>query len=236
MRWYVFGRHAVTNINCDEESIEDRAKVTAVGCYSGGVDSTVLAFLMLQTLDPASVRIVLASSFLMGTEELRSARSQAEELGFPLVEIEHPGASCSEVLNNQPSRCYICKHALFARIKELYPHALIYCGENADDRAENRPGTRAIAEFSVLTPLAEAGLAKRDIRDYATQVSLPAALHPSNSCLATRFTEGTEITPRLARYADLLETAERVTHPDAQKVRVRCRTIDPLTFDIHVQK
>ena len=226
----------MTRINYNEESIEERARVEAVGCYSGGVDSTVLAFLMLKTLDPADIRIVLASSFLMGTEELRSARDQAEELGFPLVEIEHPGVSCPEVLKNHPSRCYVCKKALFARIKELYPHALIYCGENADDRAENRPGTRAIAELNVQIPLAEAGLTKNDIRAYATQANLPAALRPSNSCLATRFAEGTEITPRLARCADLLETAERVTHPDAKKVRVRCQSLDPLTFDIQVKK
>lgn len=216
------------------EDEQARDMVKAVVCYSGGVDSTLLASLVLDQVDPVDVRVLLASSFLMDSEERAFARRQAADLGFPLVEIEHPGACLDAVLTNQPQRCYACKKALFSRVRELYPHALIYCGENLDDASEDRPGQRAITEFDVRCPLRDAGLTKDDIRAASREAGLPAADRPSNSCYATRFPEGATITPELVHRAALIENAQRATHKDARKVRARCLDVDQRIFDVKI--
>jgi len=213
---------------------DERAQVRAVVCYSGGVDSTLLAALVLEEVDPADVRVVLASSFLMDAAELRFAREQASELGFPFVEIEHPGVQLPEVLTNLPNRCYVCKKALFTYIRELYPHAVIYCGENKDDTAEDRPGERAIGECDIRTPLLDAEMTKADVREAARELKLPAADHPSNSCYATRFPTGATITPELVHQAALIENAERAVHPDAKKIRARCHDVGAREFDVEI--
>ena len=67
-------------------------------------------------------------------------------------------------------------------------------GANADDLSDYRPGLRAAAELSVLSPLAEAHLNKREIRTLARQLGLGNWNHPSSPCLASRIPYGIPVT------------------------------------------
>ena len=49
-------------------------------------------------------------------------------------------------------------------------------GENADDPAHLRPGSRAAAEFAVLAPLKEAGLTKAEVRALSRTYGLPTPM------------------------------------------------------------
>ena len=67
-------------------------------------------------------------------------------------------------------------------------------GSNADDGGDYRPGKRAVAELGVLSPLAEAGFTKNDVRALAKELGLALWNKPSAPCLATRFPYGTQVT------------------------------------------
>jgi PP-loop superfamily ATP-utilizing enzyme len=59
-----------------------------------------------------------------------------------------------------PTRCYYCKHELFAELEPLpraEGFAVIPYEENASDTGEFRPGAQAVAEFQVVGNLVFAG-------------------------------------------------------------------------------
>ena len=59
-------------------------------------------------------------------------------------------------------------------------------GTNFDDLNDYRPGLLALKELGVVTPLADAGLTKAEIRQLSRGKKLPNWNKPSSSCLATR--------------------------------------------------
>jgi uncharacterized protein len=92
-------------------------------------------------------------------------------------------------------------------------------GFNADDRRDHRPGHRAAHERQVISPLAEAGLTKAEVRAWSAAYGLPTWDKPQMACLASRIPYGTPITPeRLAR----IEAAEvAVRRAGLRQFRVR---------------
>jgi uncharacterized protein len=65
-----------------------------------------------------------------------------------------------------------------------------------------RPGMKAKKEKSVISPLAEAGFTKADIRKLSEKYGLPTASKQSYACLASRIPYGETITkPKLDRLA-----------------------------------
>jgi uncharacterized protein len=81
-------------------------------------------------------------------------------------------------------------------------------GSNVDDLSDYRPGLRAIAELGVKSPLREAGLSKKEIREISGKLGLPTWNKPSFACLATRFVYGETISDekllRVERSEELL--------------------------------
>jgi len=71
---------------------------------------------------------------------------------------------------------------------------VIVDGTNADDMNTHRPGALALAEENVISPLADAGLTKKEIRSIAKMFDLPNAEKPSMACISSRFPYGQEIT------------------------------------------
>ena len=53
---------------------------------------------------------------------------------------------------------------------------------------------KAKREFGVISPLAEAGFTKEDIRFFSRELNLPTATKQSYACLASRFPYGEKIT------------------------------------------
>lgn len=172
--------------------------------YSGGVDSTLLAFAAHAVLG-TKTRAVLASSDTYPEREAAGARALAEKLGFSLLEVETSELADPRFSANQPDRCYHCKTELFGLLKAVADvEGLEYVadGSNADDLSDHRPGRRAARENGVVSPLADVGLTKAEIRELARELSLPNWDKPSMACLASRFPYGERITDEgLARVA-----------------------------------
>ena len=163
-----------------------------VVAFSGGVDSTLLAKLAREELSDAKsqLHVVLAVSPLLSMRGLNEASNLSRQFEFGMKIISHPGWKLPEVRANSRLRCYHCKNALFAAIEENYPGAAILEGTNTDDLAADRPGWAAVQEHGILSPFAQAGISKLQIRQLAQHIGLPNALYASDSCMATRFEFG----------------------------------------------
>jgi pyridinium-3,5-biscarboxylic acid mononucleotide sulfurtransferase len=164
--------------------------------YSGGVDSTLLAFTANAVLGDGCVS-VLAVSDTYPESECDSARRTAEELSIPLLEVETHELVDPQFRANAADRCYHCKTELFGLLRTLAHNrgiAYVADGSNADDLTDHRPGALAARELGVVSPLQEAGMTKDDIRSLARALELPNWDKPSMACLASRFPYGEPIT------------------------------------------
>jgi uncharacterized protein len=103
-------------------------------------------------------------------------------------------------------------------------YAAVAEGSNADDGSDYRPGKRAVAELQVLSPLAELGFSKAEVRDLARALGLELWNRPSAPCLATRFPYGTQIT---LEGLDQVAQGEKYLHARGYSA-VRVRHYGPL--------
>ncbi len=167
--------------------------------YSGGTDSAFLAWHAREALGKEVVPI-LAVSALLSAREREAAREAATLSGLLLEEIAMDPLAVPAIRENGPLRCYHCKKEIMGlvlrRAKEL-GCTLAADGSHAEDLQVNRPGRRAIEELGIASPLAEAGLAKADIRALSREAGIPTWSRASQSCLAARVAYGMELTPEL---------------------------------------
>jgi len=190
--------------------------------FSGGVDSTFLLKVAVDTLGTDNVLAVSAQSPTYPDEEFKSARECAESLGARFRAIDSGETDIPTFCANPPDRCYYCKRELFGRLGEVAREQgfeAVCDGTNVDDLSDYRPGRRAIDELGVRSPLIEAGLAKNDIRELSREMDLPTWDKPAMACLASRFPYGTEIT---VEKLDQITGAERALRARGfRQVRVR---------------
>ena len=100
------------------------------------------------------------------------------------------------ILKNPVDRCYQCKKLLFSQLKE-YGKELgcthILDGTNADDLNTYRPGVRALKELGIISPLAELGITKEEVRAMAKDLNISVSTRPSTPCMATRIPYNTPL-------------------------------------------
>jgi uncharacterized protein len=178
--------------------------------YSGGVDSTLLLKVAVDTLGPENVLAITADSPVTTAAERERAAAMAQSMGaqhliVPSSEFDEP-----DFVANPPDRCYVCKHIRFSQLRELaeargFVH--LADGTNVDDAGDYRPGLRAAEELGVLSPLRDAGLGKADIRQISRALGLPTADLPSFACLASRVPYGTPLSEATLRR---IEAGEQV--------------------------
>lgn len=199
---------------------------TVMVAYSGGVDSSLLAYYARKTLGNRA-SIVIAVSPSLAFDELSDARLQSESLGWDLIEIRTNEVEKPEYQRNDGGRCYFCKSTLFeamdgmARAKGI--KNLAY-GANVDDLSDYRPGHKAARQYKVLSPLQAVGLNKEEIRLLAREARLPAWDRPQSACLSSRFPTFEKVTAeKLAQ----VEAAERsLRNLGFRQLRVRHHTFE----------
>jgi uncharacterized protein len=176
--------------------------------FSGGVDSTLLLKTAQDTLGDKNVFAVTARSPLYPERELSRVKKLIQTLGarHRLIgsnELEIPGFS-----ENPPNRCYYCKRNLFGELLDIAKEEgipFIVEGSTLDDDKDHRPGRMAIQELGIRSPLKEALLTKREVRELSKKLELSTWDKPSFACLASRFPYGEEITERGLRMVDEAE-------------------------------
>lgn len=172
-----------------------------VAC-SGGVDSVLLATVAARVLgDKAAAATAVSASLASG--ELDDARAAMTAAGIRHLEVATGELDDPAYAANATDRCYHCKNTSYAEFRELAAReglAVIIDGTNRDDAADFRPGRRAASEHGVRSPLAEAGLGKTEIRQWARDLGLAIWDKPAAACLSSRIPYGSPVTrAKLAR-------------------------------------
>lgn len=193
----------------------------AVVAFSGGVDSTLLLYLVSRMLGER-VLAVIARSESYPPEELDNAKSLAGDFQVTYVVIESEELADKRFADNPPERCYYCKRELFTKLWKIAGergYQFVLDGANYDDLEDFRPGMKAGLELNVRSPLQEAALSKEDIRELSRLFSLPTAEKPSMACLSSRIPYGTPITSEIL--AQVREAEKSLKELDFKQVRVR---------------
>jgi uncharacterized protein len=182
-----------------------------VVAYSGGVDSTLLLKVAVDTLGDRALAVT-ASSETYPAQEVEEAVCLAGELGARLRRIETSELELEEFASNPPERCFYCKTELFGKLVEIAREEglpVVADGSNLDDTSDYRPGAKAAAALGVRSPLREAGLTKEDVRELSRELGLPTWDKPSFACLASRFPYGDRITEEALRRVGAAEQVLR---------------------------
>lgn len=184
---------------------------SVVVAYSGGVDSSLLAFYARKVLGDKA-RIVIAVSPSLASDELDEARAQAKQFGWQLMEVTTDEVDNPDYRKNDGQRCYFCKGALFAAMDALAKregYVNLAYGANIADLGDFRPGQRAAQEYNVVSPLQEAQLTKEEIRELARIAGLAAWDKPQSACLSSRFPTFETVTPQRLKVVESAEIALR---------------------------
>ena len=170
------------------EEIIGRERQAAVAC-SGGVDSTLVLKVAHDVLGYENTVAVFADTPLLPAGESEAVREIVDKIGSRLLTVRLNPLSWPEFTVNPQERCYLCKkkiyQAFLEKLAEINFHTLMD-GTNLEDLGDFRPGLKALDELKVKTPLADAGLIKKEIRKLSRKMDLPNWNKHSSSCLATR--------------------------------------------------
>lgn len=123
---------------------------------------------------------------------------------------------------NGADRCFHCKTELYTLLVPMARElglAAVVDGTNADDLADVRPGKAAAVALGVISPLAEAGFTKSEVRALSRRLGLSTAELPSSPCLSSRIPHGRPVTVEALRR---IEAAEEVLRRSGfSELRVR---------------
>jgi uncharacterized protein len=164
--------------------------------FSGGVDSSYLAYVATDVLGERALCVTGESASLAAYQRIETAELvkrfgfrheviQTDELGDPLYQA------------NQPNRCYFCKTELYRKLAPLARErgtAFVVDGSTTDDLGDYRPGRAAANELGVRSPLIEVGMSKHEVRELSRRAGLPTWDKPASPCLSSRIAYGTPVT------------------------------------------
>ena len=169
---------------------------SVIVAYSGGVDSSYVAYIANAELGPRAVCITGQSASLPVYQRAEIDRV-VEKFGFQheviqTDELDNPGYSA-----NNPDRCFFCKDELYTKLESVARGRgiqTIVDGSTVDDLGDYRPGRRAAMQHAVRSPLIEVGLSKNEIRELSRRATLPTWDKPASPCLSSRIAYGTNVT------------------------------------------
>jgi uncharacterized protein len=186
------------NVTAKEERLREifRELDSVIVAYSGGVDSSYVAYVANAELGPRAVCVTGQSASLPAYQRAEIDRV-VEKFGFQhevirTEELENPGYRA-----NNADRCFFCKDELYTKLESLARTRGIQSivdGSTVDDLGDYRPGRQAAAQHAVRSPLIEAGLSKSEVRELSRRATLPTWDKPASPCLSSRIAYGTPVT------------------------------------------
>ncbi|MDR1357171.1 MAG: ATP-dependent sacrificial sulfur transferase LarE [Tannerellaceae bacterium] len=206
----------------------DRLRSRIAGCeslcvaYSGGVDSSFLVHVAYETLGDKALAALIDSPVLARRDK-DAAVEILERLGVRYEIVEEDPFASPGFADNSKMRCYFCKKNNYTLIMDVARRngiRYVADGQNADDAlSEHRPGIKAGKEMGVISPLAECGLTKEDIRAYSKLMGVTTWNKPANACLSSRIPYGSTITPEKLAAVEAAEEVLRERGMEGCRVR-----------------
>jgi uncharacterized protein len=173
-----------------------RALDSVIVAYSGGVDSSYVAYVANEELGPRAVCITGQSASLPSYQNAE-IKTVVDKFRFHheiirTDELQNPNYSA-----NNADRCYFCKDELYNKLESVarsrgIQH--IVDGSTVDDLDDYRPGRQAAKQHAVRSPLIEVGLSKNEVRELSRRATLPTWDKPASPCLSSRIAYGTTVT------------------------------------------
>jgi uncharacterized protein len=207
----------------------EKLKQTLASCgklciaYSGGADSSFLVSVARDVLGDNAILAVLIDSPVLARRDRAAAIDFLERLGIRYEVVEENPFTSPDFAENSRMRCYFCKrnnYTLIAEVARRHGIAYIADGQNVDDaHSPHRPGMKAGREMGVVSPLADCGLTKDDIRRYSRELGITTWNKPANACLSSRIPYGFEITKERLSIVEAAEETLRSRGMEGCRVR-----------------
>lgn len=159
--------------------------------FSGGVDSSLLAFLSKKYAK--DTLLVTERSILYPEEEIDEATQFANKYGINHMIINRDPLKNEDFQCNPLNRCYICKTGLYntiIEVKNTKTFDVILDGSNIDDLSDYRPGMQALKELHIFTPYIDFNINKNKIRQISKYYDLDVQTKPSMACFSSRIPYG----------------------------------------------
>lgn len=175
--------------------------------FSGGVDSSFLLHRAHKIKKTGIIAVTIRTPYIPDREiEEAIEFAKSYDIKHKILDLGFP-----EIIRTNPiERCYLCKKKLFTELLDFAGengYKYVIDGTNADDTSDFRPGMKALKEMGIISPLIEAGLTKKDIRELSKSEDLGIWDKPAMACLLTRIPYDTEIKESVLR---MIEQAENI--------------------------
>ncbi|MBY9005136.1 MAG: ATP-dependent sacrificial sulfur transferase LarE [Candidatus Lokiarchaeota archaeon] len=194
--------------------------------FSGGVDSSLLAFLSNKYAN--KTLLITEYSILYPKEEIDSTIRFAKDLNVEHILLKRDPLNDKEFQKNPKNRCYLCKKGLYSEIKSIQKERVfdsVVDGTNLDDLSDYRPGVLALKELKIETPYIKYKISKDEIRQICSYYDLEIKSKPSMACFSSRIPYHQEITE--SKLTKIMKAEEFLKKEfKLKQLRVRCHDND----------
>lgn len=183
-------------MNLDEkiEKVKNIIKNRKIAiAFSGGADSTLLAYLASEVSDnPIAITI---DNHIFPTGFIEHCKDTAKDFKIKHKTIDLNFYEHDDLLANKPNRCFVCRDLMYENIKKYAAkngYKSVLDGNNISDLVLDRPGILITYKNNIESPFISAKLTSKEIHEYLNKHDIPFSR--STTCLGTRLPTNTKMT------------------------------------------